>query len=79
MKSQHAAGNTVSADHKSVAGACERTAERLKMTRECKESSTTTPTAAFLAPMTEWDDFKSRLVALALENQCIPRLAIELK
>lgn len=47
MKSHHAAGGTVSDDLKSVASACERPASCAKMTRSCKESSTTPLIAAF--------------------------------
>lgn len=53
VESQHAAGATVSVDLKLVGGACVRHESRGKMTRRCKESSTTPPKTAFLALLTK--------------------------
>lgn len=53
-----------------MAGTCERSAKRGEMTRSCRESFTKPFTAKFLAPLTESGGHKTRLEALALENQC---------
>lgn len=49
MQPQHTTGTTVSVDLKSVAGACERPAERAKVTLTCKESFPTPSPASFPA------------------------------
>lgn len=61
VSSQHATGATVPDDLKLVAGACERPEKRVKLTRPCEESSTTSLTAVFFALLTKRDDLKIAL------------------
>lgn len=71
IKSLHTVDPTVSGDFKTAAGACERPAIHMKMTRSCGEFSTTTSTAACLALPTERDDLKNCFEAQTLEKHCI--------
>lgn len=67
-------------DHlNSVAGGCERDAKRAEMTHQCKSSSPTPSTAAFLALLLELNAFKNRCEALSFETQCITGLASKSK
>lgn len=79
VRLQPAAGTTVSANLKSAAGRCERFAQSAKMTRPCKESSTTASKAAFSALLTERDDLKNCCEASTLENQRTSKYASETK
>lgn len=76
-KLQIAAGDTLSDDLRSVAGACKRPAKRAKMTRQCKCLSSIPSTLVFSTRLEEKDDLKNCCEALTLENQYIPRLATE--
>lgn len=79
MKLQDTAGATVANDLNLVAGAWECPVKHAKGTRFCKESSTTSPTAAFLDLLARRDDLKKFCDALASKNYFIPGLPAKLK
>lgn len=58
VKSNRAAGATVTDDLKSDGGVCERPVKRAKRTLSCKTFSTTPLMAKLLAVLTESDDLK---------------------
>lgn len=78
-KLQHAPKATVLEHLRSVAETCERPVKRVKVSQLCENSSSTSSTVAFLALLSEKDDFKPCRKALALKNQCIHGLAAEAK
>lgn len=76
---QRAADATVPDSLILVTGADERPAKRLKMTQLSKSSSITPSIKAFLALLTERNDFKNHCETVALESMCISELAAEAK
>lgn len=57
MKAQYPAEATVLDDLRSAARHCERRNKRAKVMRQCKESFTTTSTAAFSALLAKWEHY----------------------
>lgn len=69
MKSQKAVGDTFLDDLKSVEGNCDRLNNREKVTRQCKDSSTTAFTVSFSALLAEWENYKYCFEAVIIESK----------
>lgn len=73
VKLQDATEGTVSDDLRLVAEACDCPAKHAEMTRQCRNYSATTTTAAFLALLAKRGDLKNCCETLTLGKQCIFR------
>lgn len=71
MKLQHAPGATVLDDLNLVTKAFMRLRKCGKMTRSCKESSTSSSSGMYFALLTERDYLKICCEAITMENTCI--------